>query len=432
MSNIYQAIWNADQAANGVEPILDFEQGNDQDGYAKVNSRLDQNDPELRVITEVKIPDRKKETYELATKLFNNYALYERQEEKDTPQELQEVEDLVQAMIHTPPMKVARSLIEQETGQSFSSGIGNGSWYSLIRELWFERFKGGGDPDLTGFEHVIVGEGEASRVQGYHWWYKYYLDDGWASKIDGNVSKSDRIIYQGSKQSDGQGQYPESITLSFTWEAPDYEEKKAIRTLDKTVGGFFVGCSLEGLLALGTVRAMVPSQQVAIIEGAKYDLKLFMSSNNRHVRTFYPVFLQGGDGSTGTPNPNLPPPTPPSTTDPPPSSTSSLIRIVAALINPKGQDPGAETVTLINLGATAQSLDGWHLDDKNRQSESLNGIVMGPGDTHRVTLSGSGAQLSNKGGSIYLLDANQTTVHSVSYPSMRSRIKGQTMLFSQT
>ena len=35
----------------------------------------------------------------------------------------------------------------------------------------------GADPALSGFEHVVVGEQEGAKAQGYHFWYKYYLDD---------------------------------------------------------------------------------------------------------------------------------------------------------------------------------------------------------------------------------------------------------------
>jgi hypothetical protein len=56
---------------------------------------------------------------------------------------------------------------------------------------------------------------------------------------------------------------------------------------------FFVGCSIEGLLALGAVRAHLGARapKEAVINGARYSLKVNPSPNNHHIRTLYPVFL---------------------------------------------------------------------------------------------------------------------------------------------
>jgi poly(U)-specific endoribonuclease len=62
---------------------------------------------------------------------------------------------------------------------------------------------------LSGFEHVVVGEQESPKTQGYHFWYKYFLDDGFARQVDSPAIEfpglaDDRIVYLGSKQSAGQ------------------------------------------------------------------------------------------------------------------------------------------------------------------------------------------------------------------------------------
>ena len=75
MADIYQQIWSADQQENGLEAILSDQQGDEQNGYVKVNSNLgDSGDPELRVLPEVEIPARKVRSDDLCSKLFNNYA----------------------------------------------------------------------------------------------------------------------------------------------------------------------------------------------------------------------------------------------------------------------------------------------------------------------------------------------------------------------
>jgi len=421
MSDIYQKIWDADQSENGISPILDFENGDPAVGFVKVNSKLDETQPDLKVLTEVVIPESKRRTYNLCRVLFDNYALRERDEELDTPQEREEVHDLVHAMVDTAPMQAARDFVAQASGTSISRE----RWYNTVMEMWFRRFSEGGDPHLTGFEHVVVGEQQGSVAQGYHFWYKYFLDDGFARQVDGNHSgrfpglKDDRIAYIGSKMKDKQEQFPETVTISYRWEAPDYE-RKALRPLTKSTGGFFVGCSVEGLLALGTVRAhlgaIAPRQ--ATINGARYQLALHHSPNKHHVRTFFPKFLGtagssgngGGNGGNG-------------------NTVASPIRIIASLVNPEGHDPGHESITLINTANTPISLAGWKLMDRNRRTTAIDIVELTAGDTLRMKLDGNGAQLSNKGGEIHLLDSEGRTVHVVTYSKGQVKAQGQTILF---
>ena len=409
MIDIYQQIWDADQGSSGIQPILDTMTGNPATGFVKVNSNLNERDRDLRVLTEAVIPDSKKHTYDLCRKLFDNYALPERDEEFETPQEREEVHTLVQAIVDTAPMEIARNYIARATGQSFSRE----RWYNTLMEMWFRRFSMGGDSHLSGFEHVVVGEQEGSKAQGYHFWYKYYLDDGFARQVDGSVGNfsglaDDRIAYLGSKQEEGQEQFPQSVTISYRWDAPDYDREK-VHPLVKPIGCFFVGCSVEGLLALGTVRAHVGARapKEAVIDGARYDLKVYRSHNNRHVRTFYPVFLGSVTGPNGDSN----------------------VRIIAVLINPEGHDPGKETVTLINIGNKQTPLDGWRIEDRNGKAQKLAGMAIGAGETVRIFLDPSGAKLSNKGGIIKLIDANGRVVQEVSYPREQARKQGQTILF---
>ncbi len=105
------------------------------------------------------------------------------------------------------------------------------------------------------------------------------------------------------------------------------------------------------------------------------------------------------------------------------------LRIVAALINPVGADPTLETVTLLNLGASGVNLTGWSLLDRQSKREALAG-ALGAGDTLRVRLTGQGAQLSNQGGVITLVDPQGTRVHSVSYAKADASTEGRTVVFA--
>jgi len=418
--DIYQKIWNADQSESGIVPMLDTESGDSTIGYVKVNSNLDSQDKSLRALPEAIIPDSKRRTYDLCRELFDNFALPERDEENDTPEEREEVHDLVHAMVDTAPMQVAREYVAQATGTS----ITRERWYNTLMEMWFRRFSQGGDPHLSGFEHVVVGEQEGAKAKGYHFWYKYYLDDGFARMVDDAQEQfpglvDDRIVYLGTKQTDTQTQFPESITISFRWDAPDYD-RDFLRPLTKPIGGFFVGCSVEGLLAIGSVRAHLGASapKQTVINGAKYNLKMFRSTNNRHVRTFYPTFTgpaesnNGGNGNGESPQ-----------------VAAGLIKIIAALVNPKGHDPGHETVTLLNTGDTVETLSGWRLEDKNGRFQSLDGVAVGAGDCARILLDPQGAQLSNKGGYIRVVNASGQAIHSVAYSKGQTKADGQTIIF---
>jgi poly(U)-specific endoribonuclease len=324
-------------------------------------------------------------------------------------------------------MQVARRYVEEST----NTVVSNERWYSTLLELWFRRFSQGGDPALSGFEHVFVGEQEGSKVQGYHFWYKYYLDDGLASTIERTRLpgfKDDRIVYLRGQYGNGQENFPESVTISFKWDAPDYD-RGATRPLTKPKGGFFVGCSVEGLMAIGAVRAHLGARapKEAVINGARYDLKLFRSANNQNIRTFYPVFLgKAGDdtnSSGGTTRPDVEAPTQ--------TTIDSPVRIIAALVNPLGDDPGKETVTLINTWSASVSLEGWFLLDamNNRYVLSDQSNVMAAGATTTISLPKNSIQLSNKGGEIRLLNRDGKVVHRVSYTKGQAQEQGRTLIF---
>src|SRR5262249_13686787 len=145
-------------------------------------------------------------------------------------------------------------------------------------------------------------EMQRGDVQGYHFWWKYYLDDGFASEVDNARPgfpglMDDRIKYDHSAEKQGQMAFPESVTISFAWDAPDSAERR-IKELVKQTGGFFVGCSPEGLMALGTVRAHVGANapKTAVINGARYEMKMILSPSKQNIRTFYPIYL----GPSGT------------------------------------------------------------------------------------------------------------------------------------
>lgn len=91
------------------------------------------------------------------------------------------------------------------------------------------------------------------------------------------------------------------------------------------------------------------------------------------------------------------------------------VSIIAALINPTGPDQGRETVTLLNLTPGAVDLSGWSIADGLGHAVHLSGPTLGAGETARIHLTGEDVQLSNKGGTITLLDPQGHKVHGVAY-----------------
>ncbi len=111
-----------------------------------------------------------------------------------------------------------------------------------------------------------------------------------------------------------------------------------------------------------------------------------------------------------------------------PPKIDASVQIIAALVNPEGDDAGHETVTLINLSPSTLDLSGWFIADKNKNRSLISNLLLNPGGTGVVRLDGQGAQLGNKGGIITLLDPTGIKWHGVSYTQEQAR-SGWTVLF---
>jgi uncharacterized protein YukJ len=111
-----------------------------------------------------------------------------------------------------------------------------------------------------------------------------------------------------------------------------------------------------------------------------------------------------------------------------PPKIEASVQIIAALVNPEGDDAGHETVTLINLAPGIVNLSGWFIADKNKNRSLISNISLNPGATGVVKLDGRGAQLGNNGGIITLLDPQGIKYHGVSYTKEQTR-SGWTVLF---
>jgi uncharacterized protein YukJ len=105
------------------------------------------------------------------------------------------------------------------------------------------------------------------------------------------------------------------------------------------------------------------------------------------------------------------------------------VQVIAALVNPPGEDPGLERVMVVNTTPEPIDLQGWAIADRNKRKSVLSGPVLAPGAAHVIVLSGDGAQLSNEGGIITLLDPRGIKIHGVSYTRQDASRQGWTIVF---
>ena len=104
------------------------------------------------------------------------------------------------------------------------------------------------------------------------------------------------------------------------------------------------------------------------------------------------------------------------------------MRIVAALVNPPGPAPEAETVTLLNASPHQVDLTGWSILDRAKHQMMLPGGPLAPGDSLRVQVAPP-VQLGNQGGLITLLNPDGLKVNGVAYTQAQAAAEGWSIVF---
>lgn len=171
--------------------------------------------------------------------------------------------------------------------------------------------------------------------------------------------------------------------------------------------------------------------QFAESDGVYQDggLIVYLADENRYVAYFTKFQSEAWhtDDETGhaikEPGPTPPHPGP----TPPPPPTDHVVRIMSAMVNPVGADPGLETVTLLNVTSAPVPLAGWSLADRAKHKMSLSG-TLAAGATLQVKLTRD-VQLGNDGGIITLLDNHGLKVHGVSYTKAQASREGVSIVF---
>ncbi|MGH3908708.1 MAG: DUF2278 family protein [Pseudonocardiaceae bacterium] len=111
-----------------------------------------------------------------------------------------------------------------------------------------------------------------------------------------------------------------------------------------------------------------------------------------------------------------------------PDTDIAAIRILAALVNPLGPAPEQETVLLINASPESVDLSGWRIADQRKNTCEITAGALGSGATLEVHVS-NGVALSNRGGSITVLDDKGRKVSGVSYTAATAQREGWTITF---
>lgn len=413
--NIYQRIWDADQNKNGIPAILPTQDRPGQGGYVvtdvPANSALSNLDVQNHKIhPEVSIPTNKMNTYNLVKKLFDNYTLNQKtSEEIQTEEEKKEVEAFIDAIFLLEPMCLAKSFIEEKQ----SIPMRNEDWKKMIKTIWFDTYKKGNSPNRSGFEHVFVGDQNDETLGGYHFWYKYWLDDGGNNEDNRNEDLKESIYYDNPSDNinyvrnefkdfeQGGIKNPDVATVRYSLNAIDFENDLQTVPLKKPIGGHFVGCSPEGLIALGLVAFHEVRNVETVINDQKYKLEIFRAPDGCCINTFYPKFYTDKNEEE--------------------AFRSDSVRIVAALVNPPEEDKGNETVTLKNPTNATIDITGWKIKSNNNKESVLdksNNLKLDAGEEKSFILDGEGAQFVNKPkglAKITLLDDNGIEVDTVTY-----------------
>jgi len=145
-------------------------------------------------------------------------------------------------------------------------------------------------------------------------------------------------------------------------------------------------------------------------------LLFYFSSRNRWAAVFT-AFQSQSFYTDDTGNPIAQP-------DPDQFPNLTAVSIIAAMVNPDGDDAGFEYVILLNKSNQDINLHGWQIVDKLNRKETITNKIIKAGRTRRITLNGKGAQLSNQGGNITLVNADGIKIDGATYTESDAATQG--------
>ncbi len=280
----YQAVWDADLEADGLPALPLGQRGRDETGYVLVDERGDGVDH--RLIAEVHLPAGKRPGYAAFKALMDNYHADGFDGETITADEARETLSFIDYCVDHPALAAVARFAEIESGQRLSRD----ALRELVFTIWFKPFALGRKEGLSGFEHVMLGEQSGrDELGGQHFWYGYYL-------YDSVILGADRIDFAGYRYGRDDAleragrATPQVGTLAYAWFAPDGAGGRT--RLFQEIGGFWIGPSPAGMIALGTLRYLQggEGERPATIHGVRYDVVLHTSPDDSAIRTVFPIF----------------------------------------------------------------------------------------------------------------------------------------------
>ncbi|XP_077361890.1 uridylate-specific endoribonuclease B [Festucalex cinctus] len=277
LSATVQELWDND--INRLRPGKDYRislQGKVSDNMAANDDDHDKDDdkdgagsPLFKFVDENIF---QKETFSAFISLLDNYVSDTGEPEIVTPEEVAENHKFLDAIVKTPPMKIAhRYLVAKNLSPRDET-----QFKEQLYTIWFELYarRGSSRPDSSGFEHVFVGETRGGRtVIGFHNWIQLYLQE----KL-GHVHYKGYSVHANSPQP---AEWNHILSLQFSW-------KNGI----KPKGSILVGVSPEFEFALYTLCFLGSPDERVKVRFSFYRVEIVCHRYNRkHIGTTYPVLL---------------------------------------------------------------------------------------------------------------------------------------------
>lgn len=251
--SIYEEIWNADiNHGNGIKIIPNTEERNADEGYILVDldniNDFSRYSEKFQIIKEIHLPKRKQEIYNFYERFLKHYSTIRKNGSALSDEESSDINAILFVAIQSPCLRLARNYI-QDRELFFEI---DEDWINYIKELWFEP----DDYGKTAFQHVFLGNDYSINSTGFNYWYDWYQNSDDITSTNG--------------------------------------------TFDN-----FIGLSIEGILALGTIAfaekyefdsVNSPTKSfnpVGTINGTRYLFNISkQSDSSNRINNFYLEVIQ--------------------------------------------------------------------------------------------------------------------------------------------
>lgn len=310
--NIYQEIWNCDMRNTGVKPLIKGISEDKKDktkGFVVVDldpepQKVKGTDKvEIKVFKGNYIPEiesnKNPNGYELFKTILDNYNANPPVSDEDT---IKAIDNLLNYVIDTEVMKITKQYLDKRAGESCTKE----DWWKILENIWFKNFNN--KTDCSGFENIFIGEqGAGKNLGGHHFWYHYVINDGPFDRYSiGDIVYSLKDI---EVQRAEDSNLAEVIKINYKYDSKDCENPNDLE-LNKNFGAFFVGTSVEGLMAIITTAVIDTvingvEDMNPVLNNKTYGLKTIIFSDSKpdtdnllehlktvHLKTCYPIIQE--------------------------------------------------------------------------------------------------------------------------------------------